>query len=399
MNAFRTRIPLLSGALVFAIATGCGPAVPTVDIAAILPLTGEAAVYGEDIRNGIVMRHEELLAGAEGLGYNVALNVVDSESDPEQAASLLDEAFSSSLAAIGGVTSAEALAMVSVAEEADRVMLSPSASSPALSGASEFFYRLFPSSEVEASTMATFLRDRLNVQRLAVVAEDSAFGRSLADSIEAVWETALVGKVTFTAGSDQNAMVEEALAQQADCIYVGAAGAALAEAIQALRLAGYSGGDRRIATSSALMVEAVMDAAGPAANGVYLTSPVWEPESPEGPALSFIADYEGKYGSTPSYYAGLGYDAMSIYIAALSEVEAINVPSDFLKGMRAVREYPGVTGTIQFRESGDVQKFTRIYQIVEGNPVDFEKYWDEVRKERVKEMERLQRQIEQLQNR
>ena len=449
VNNFRTRTLALPGALCLLLAAGCGPEVPTVNFSAILPMTGPAGIYGEEIANGIQLRQDRLMSGEEELAYNVVVEVIDSEGDPDQAASLLDTAFSTSLAAIGGATSDEALAMVPVADDAGRVLVSPSASSPELSGASEYFYRLFPSAEIEASTMATFLRDRVNVQRLALVVEDSAFGTSLADSVELVWGTELAGRVTFTPSSDQNAMVQEALGYEADGIYVAASGAALAEAIQALRLAGFEGSGKRLATSSSLMIEAVLDAAGPAANDVYMTAPVFDVNSPDEPTASFVADYREKFTdpaawtayqealaenerakaavqgmdlgdsglataraeaeaaaealataedalNTPSYYAGLGYDSMGVLIGALAELEVINVPSDFLKGMRGIRELPGVTGTIQFRETGDVQKFTRIYQIVGGEPVDFEQYWDEYTRKRLEEMEKLQQQIERM---
>ncbi|MXX61528.1 MAG: amino acid ABC transporter substrate-binding protein [Holophagales bacterium] len=446
---FRTRTPVLLGALCLLLMAGCGPEVPTVNFSVILPMTGPAGIYGEEIANGIQLRQDRLTAGEEQLAYNVVVEVIDSEGDAQQAASLLETAFSTSLAAIGGATSAEALAMVPVAEDADRVLVSPSASSPELSGASEYFYRLFPSAEIEASTMATFLRDRVSVQRLALVVEDSAFGNSLADAVELVWGTELAGRVTFTPSSDQNAMVQEALGYEADGIYVAASGAALAEAIQALRLAGFEGSGKRLATSSSLMIEAVLDAAGPAANDVYMTAPVFDVDSPDEPTASFVADYREKFTdpaawtvyqeavaederartalqgmdlgnpglaaarteaeaavealaaakealNTPSYYAGLGYDSMGVLIGALAELEVINVPSDFLKGMRAIRELPGVTGTIQFRETGDVQKFTRIYQIVDGKPVDFEQYWEEYTRKRLEEMQALQQRIERM---
>ncbi len=446
---FRTRTPALSGALCLLLAAGCGPEVPTVNFSVILPITGPAGMYGEEIANGIRLRHERLTGGDEELAYDVVIDVVDSEGDAQQAASLLETAFSTSLAAIGGATSAEALAMAPVADDADRVLVSPSASSPELSGVSEYFYRLIPSAEVEATTMATFLRDRVNVQQLALVVEDSVFGTSLADALESAWGTELAGRVTFTPSSDQNAMVAEAIGYEADGIYVAASGAALAEAIQALRLAGFEAGDKRLATSSSLMIESVLDAAGPAANDVYLTAPVFDVASPDEPTASFVAAYREKFtdpaawvayqeavaeneraktalqgmdlGSpglataradaeaavealaaaegalnTPGYYAGLGYDSMGVLIGALAELDAINVPSDFLKGMRAIRELPGVTGTIQFRETGDVQKFTRIYQIVEGEPVDFEQYWEEYTRQRLEEMQAIQERIERM---
>lgn len=392
--SFRTRILALLGALCLLVAVGCGPEVPTVTVSAIVPLTGEAQVYGQEIANGIQLRHERLMAGEEALGYNVVLEVVDTEGDPAQAASQLETAFTSSLAAIGGVTSDEALAMIPVVNEADRVLLSPSASSPELSGVSEFFYRLYPSAEIEASTMATFLRDRLQVERLVVVAHDTAFGTSLADAIAAVWGTQLAGRVVFTAASDQNAMVEEALGYDADAIYVAASGSALAEAMQALRLGGFDEAHDYLAASSSLAIESVMTEAGPAANNSVLTAPPYDTESLDEPVASFVAAYQEKHGTVPSYYAALGYDALWVYIEALSEVDVIAVPSDFLKGMRAVRELQGVTGNIQFRETGDVQKFTRIYQIVDGKLVDFEKYQKERREELMKKIQENMRQLE-----
>ena len=392
--SLRKRTLVLLGAFSLLPAVGCGPEVPTVTITAVAPLTGEAAVYGQEIANGIQLRHERLMAGEEDIGYNVVLEIVDSESDAAQAAALLDTAFETSLAAIGGVTSDEALAMIPVVEEADRVLLSPSASSPKLSGVSEFFYRLYPSAEIEASTMATFLRDRLQVTRLVLVVQDTAFGTSLADAIEAVWGTQLAGRVVFTASSDQNAMVDEALGYEADAIYVAASGAALAEAMQALRLGGYNEAHDYLATSSSLAIESVLEAVGPAGNNSFMTAPLYEPESLEEPVASFVAAYQEKHGTMPSYYAGLGYDALWVYIAALSEVDVIAVPSDFLKGMRAVRELQGVTGNIQFRETGDVQKFTRIYQIVDGKAVDFEKHQKQRRDELMKKMQETMRDIE-----
>ena len=392
--SLRTRTLALLGALCLLVAVGCGPEVPTVTVSAIVPLTGEAQVYGQEIANGIQLRHERLMAGEEALGYNVVLEVVDTEGDPAQAASQLETAFTSSLAAIGGVTSDEALAMIPVVNEADRVLLSPSASSPELSGVSEFFYRLYPSAEIEASTMATFLRDRLQVERLVVVAHDTAFGSSLADAIESVWGTQLAGRVVFTAASDQNAMVEEALGYDADAIYVAASGSALAEAMQALRLGGFDEAHDYLAASSSLAIESVMTEAGPAANNSVLTAPPYDTESLDEPVASFVAAYQEKHGTVPSYYAALGYDALWVYIEALSEVDVIAVPSDFLKGMRAVRELQGVTGNIQFRETGDVQKFTRIYQIVDGKLVDFEKYQKERREELMKKIQENMRQLE-----
>ena len=65
VNNFRTRTLALPGALCLLLAAGCGPEVPTVNFSVILPMTGPAGIYGEEIANGIQLRHEQLMSGDE----------------------------------------------------------------------------------------------------------------------------------------------------------------------------------------------------------------------------------------------------------------------------------------------------------------------------------------------
>ena len=92
------------------------------------------------------------------VAYHVfELTILDSESDPQKAAQHLTQLFEDgTLAVIGGVTTAEALAMVPAADLANRVLLSPSASSPELTGISEFFFRVFFSDFDEGIKMGHF---------------------------------------------------------------------------------------------------------------------------------------------------------------------------------------------------------------------------------------------------
>ena len=372
----------------------------TVEFTAILPLSGDAAIYGQSIQRGIELGIEQLASDSPG-GFAVTLKVEDSESDATKAADLLRQAYTTSTAVIGGVTSDEALAMVEVADSQERILLSPSASSPELSGKSRYFFRIFPSSVAESAPLAAFVADRLLAREVVIVAQEDSFGegaiKTFKESFGAKGE--ILGTIRFAVDDfDFRATVAEAMKilppvvneeKDVRAIYVAATGNALANALKALRAGGFDRGKDYLITSSALANPKVLEAAGDGAERCYFTQTPYDTASEKEPMKSFVEAYRAKYSEEPDIYAAHGYDTVSVFVRALEERGAA-LPSDFVKGMRAVQDHAGVTGTIQFRETGDVQKFMRVYFVSEGQPRDFEEFIKEWQAEMNRRMQEIQ---------
>lgn len=383
----------------------------TVQLGAVLPLTGNAQVYGQAIKKGIDLAMKE----AQDLtdlprGATVTMTITDSASDPQQAAQKLREAFSAgALAVIGGVTSAEALAMVPVANEADRVLLSPSASSKELSGISRNFYRIFPSAEAEAVALSNHTVNTLQVKTLAILADATAFGQGLAQNFQENYERAggtVAETLTFEPDTtDLSALAQQVVALQRQAaraeggqqagfaVFVAAAGDDLANALRTLRQQGY---EARILASSALASLDVLRAAGESAEFVYFAQTPFDPDGTDEPMASFAAAYQQEYGERPTFYAAHGYDAVMVLLQALREADSTDA-INFRTGMRSIANLPGVTGSIQFRENGDVQRFMRVHLVSEGKPRDFEDYMQGRRQEIIehqKELDRRRRELE-----
>jgi branched-chain amino acid transport system substrate-binding protein len=361
---------------------------------AILPLTGAGQVYGESIQRGVELAFEDLSQDPQ-LGYTIALEVEDSASDPQHAVGLLEDAYSGSLAAIGGVTSDEALAMVEVADDAGKVLLSPSASSPKLSGISSNFFRIFPNSRDEAVAMTNFLGETLQVAELVVVQEETAYGEGLAGALAEVFTGQIVSTLKIASADQAPAVAREAVELDPKAVYLAADGDELAAVMKALRGAGFDGEDDWILSSSALANPRVIERAEGAAERSFLTQTVFDPTSEEEPMRSFSDDFQAKYGVLPDYYAAHGYDAMTVLVTALKEGGG-TLPSDFMKGMRTINNFPGVTGNLQFRESGDVQKFVRIFYIAGGQLQDYVEWKKEREEEIRKRIEDIRRRRERL---
>ena len=383
-----TFLLLSIAALLF---SACPPAANK-KIAVVLPLTGEYSQYGEAIRRGLDLAYEELVAA----GSDVTIEVLDSQSDPATGRELLDGAMINSIGAIGGATSAEAVEGIQAADSRNVALLSPTASSPELSGASRNFFRIFPSGDKESAILAGFIANQLQSERLAILFENDPYGRATAESIKSVYTGEVVAEAFFETGDVMADAIAQIVEADPQAVYVATIGDNLATAIRELRAAGIVDNDDKrqwIVTGSPLVSPAVLEAAGDAANRVFLAQTAFDVTSEQDPVASFVKAYEAKHGNIPGYYAAHGYDVMRVAAEAANNTES-GLAGDFIKALRAINNFPGVTGSIQFREGGDVQKFTRVYWIVDGVAVDYEDYIKR-RMEKLREDRReLERQME-----
>ena len=385
----RRVVVLLAG---LAVLLGCGGG-DAVKIGAVLPLSGEWSIYGQPIKNGIDLAYKELTEAGD-FPYQIELVVADSESNPELAKQRLAELYGDGAAAvIGGATSAEALQMVAVADQYDRVLLSPSASNPELTGISKNFYRVFLSDAREGTTMASFAFGKLGIKSAVILSKEEAYAKGIQVVFANEFQRQggeVLDMIEFPANPDVSGLVERVMTVSPEAVYIAAYAADIASLLTALRSAGY---EKYIFTTSAFAAPAVIEQQGENAEGVFLTQSVFEPESEDPLIEGFVDTYRAAYGVPPDLYAAHGYDAMLILAETLRKSGPI--ASDFWKGMSSIREFPGVTGMIQFDERGDVQKFPHVYVVEEGNLIDYEAEVEKRRRElleRLRELERRQRQ-------
>jgi branched-chain amino acid transport system substrate-binding protein len=358
----------------------------------VLPLTGPWSIYGQPIKNGIELAYQDL-NDQGAFPHDLELSIVDSASDPDTAKQLLAELYGGgAVAVIGGATSSEALQMVPVADQYDRVLLSPSASNPELTGISKNFYRVFLSDAREGTTMASFAFGKLGIKSAVILAKEEAYAKGI--QVVFANEFARQGGevldlIEFPATSDVSGLVGRVMTLSPEAVYIAAYAPDIAGLLTALRSEGY---DNYIFTTSAFAAPAIIEQQGERAEGVFLTQTVFDPESEEAKIQEFVNSYRELYGVPPDLYAAHGYDAMMVLAEALRKSGPI--ASDFWKGITSIREFDGVTGMIQFDERGDVQKFPRVYVVEDGNLVDYEAEVERRRRElldRLRELEQRQR--------
>ncbi len=370
------------------LAAGCAKDA-SVKIGAVLPLTGPWQLYGQPVRKGVELAFEELQASND-LPFEIDLMVSDTESDAAKGNELMRQAIDDgAVAVIGGVTSAEALEMVAVADRFDRVLLSPSASNPQLTGISRNFYRVFPSDAKEGTTMGNFASQKLGLKTVAIVAKEETYAAGIQAVFAAEFERnggQVLEVIEYPEGAgDFSGLIARVVGLKPDAVYLAAYADDIGKMIAQVKTQKFEG---RILTTSAFSTPEAIEQTGDDAEGVFLTQAGFEPASEEPKVQAFVEAYRTKHGFAPDLYAAHGYDAMMVVVEGLKQ--GVDVPSDLWKKVRGLRDYYGVTGAIQFDERGDVQKFPRVYVVQNGNLVDYEREIEARRRALIDRLHELQ---------
>ena len=347
-------------------------------VGVILPTTGPAASYGESIESGMRLA---LSDARERAALPTGFEVVwaDSGSDPTRAVAefrtMVEERGAKLV--IGGVTSAEAMALIPRLDEFDVVCLSPSASAPGLAQQSRLFFRIYPSDELEGHTAANFLFERLGKHDVLLFTGDTEYTRGIKPEFLKQYEEALGGTVVDDIALTEDGWQEvaaRALARgNVEAVYaIGYA----EEILSVVRFLSDRGFEGRIVTTSAFYSGDVIREAGDAAEGVLFPLPPFDRTSEKEPVLSFVNRYMDTYERAPDVFAAHGFDVMGLAIQVMNYAK----PPETLEILKAlnygVAEFMGVTGPILFDDYGDVKHYPMMFIVHGGQVLSYQRFLD-----------------------
>ena len=149
MSSFR-RVLVLSLIAMTAAAIGCSN---DVKVGAIISETGAVATYGNSVRKGIDLALDEINAAGGYKGGTFTVVYRDDATMPDIGTQVAHELIEQEQVdyIIGAVSSPVTLEIAPICEEVGVVLLSPSASAPAISDAGDFIFRNYPSDILEGT--------------------------------------------------------------------------------------------------------------------------------------------------------------------------------------------------------------------------------------------------------
>jgi branched-chain amino acid transport system substrate-binding protein len=306
--------------------------------------------YGEMSKRGIelAIEHVNQEGGVAGRPLRIAMR--NDKGDGARAVSIASEFLDTRevVAVVGHVNSGTMLAAAHVYAEG-LPAVSTTASTPDLTGISPWVFRVISSDSVNGLDLARHARAQ-GFTRAAILYENNAYGRGLAQSFERNFRGTVVASDPIP--SDNDANVEPFVAWIAtrtpDVIFVagteGSGRAILREARRQQLRAALMGSDgwAGIVRDTAL------------AEGVYVGAP-FTAQEPREAVQRFAAAFRQRFGREPDGNAALAYDATRLVARAVAEGGGTrNGVREWLASRNATNAFPGVTGPLAFHASGDV---------------------------------------------
>ena len=281
----------------------------------------------------------------------VTLERFDTEGDPAKATPVAtqiagDDTF---IGVLGGAFSGETRATKTIYQDGGVPMISQSATATDLTQDDpvEVFHRLVPYDDYQGAAIAKYLTDEVGASKVFVVDNSEAYGEPLADRVEETLGDAMVQRDKTQVGqTDFAPTISKMESAEPDAIFYGGYIAEAAPLLKQIRDAGieapFVGGDGLYGADFG-------NAVGDAGEGAVVMCPC----APIEEDSTFAADFEEEFGSAPGAYAAEGYDAMSVFLAALDD--GARTREEVLEFVSSY-EGEGLSKDIAFDEAGDVPK-------------------------------------------
>lgn len=333
------------------------------------PLSGGGAPYGDATKGGVQFAVDKLNANGGIHGRQIQVIYEDGKCNGKDAATAASKLVNIDNVKyiIGMPCSGEVLSVAPISEP-KKVVLLVQGSSPDITNAGKYIFRVFPSDLISSQTVADHAIAK-GKKTAAAIVENTEYSVALDKAFEPYYEK-LGGKITDSETYDSNTTDFRSILSKIKTsnpqmllidAQVGSNAARIAKqardlGIQAQFYTLYFSGDDFVKSSDAV-------------NGTYIVDvPILNATDPK--TQGFITDYKKGYSSDPAYlfFTGGSYDETNILAQALAQVgDDTDAVSQYLYKLPS---YTGTIGTYHFDQNGDVVGVPlRMLQVVNGKTV------------------------------
>ena len=363
----------LSVMLAIALVLVCGLAsADALKIGVIGPMTGPAADYGLACQRGAIIAANEINAAA---GETVIeLLIEDDEHNAEKSVNAYHTVLDNGAQMIAGTTTTTPCIAVGAEAYSDRVfMLTPSASSTAVTEDKDNVYQVCFTDPAQGTASAQYIKENSLGTKIAVIYNNAdAYSTGIYQTFVAEAATQgleIVATSTFTDDTtDFSVQVTEAQKAGADLVFLPIYYTPASMILQQAKGMDYApiffGVD---GMDGILSIEGFDQSL---AEGVMLLTP-FAADATDEMTVNFVTAYNAEFGVTPSQFAADNYDAVyALYNASKNAgIDASTSAEDacekLIEQFKSL-EFTGLTGTMSWNEDGSVTKTPKAVVIKGG---------------------------------
>jgi branched-chain amino acid transport system substrate-binding protein len=338
---------------VISIAMLCGTAVRAdILIGLAGPITGKEGWYGAQLERGAALAVADLNAAGGVLGQQVELITADDFCDPEQAVAAAKKLVSDEVVfVVGHYCSGASIPASQIYEAGGVLMISPTSSNPMLTelGRANVF-RIMYRDDATGMVAGNYLADHWSDQKIAILHDDTVYGRGLAEETKKQLNRRGVTEVVYQAYAPgkNNYGAEIDLIQDANIavLYVGGYPTEIALMARAARDRDYP---LQVVTGMTLASEDFGLIAGGGADGTHFID---NPDPRERVEAAPLVERFRASGFEPEGYTLHAYAAVQVWAQAAEQAGSLALEA-MIETLRQ-HQFDTVLGPIDFDDKGDL---------------------------------------------
>jgi branched-chain amino acid transport system substrate-binding protein len=335
---------------------GCGEKKST-KVGSVLRLS-IGAEHGIPSKRGVLMAVEEVNQAGGINGMKVEAVVEDEKDSPTTGVNAVQKLINVDkvIAMVGPMTSGAASAAAKTAEEAKVVMVTPTATTPKLSGIGQYVYRGCSRIDTQSQVMTQYIAEKLKPKTVAILFSNEPYGKGCAEAFGKDFAKVgiqVVATESFNRGSrDFKSELTKIKEKNPDILFIpGYTPETAPAAAQARQL----GMNQKIIGVYGDMDPVYAQLAGAAAEGHLINGEYDEDyDTPKNKKFREAYYAKAKEAKEPVniMFAALCYDSASLILEGIKK----NGPTSegVKKFLDTVKDFDGVTGKLSFDDKHDV---------------------------------------------
>ena len=345
----------------------------TFKIGGIGPLTGDAANYGNSVKNGCQVAVDEINAAGGANGKKLELLFEDDVNDAEKSVNAYNTLMDQGVQAIvGSVTSSPCIAVAAESEKDGILQITPSGSAKECTAGSNAF-RICFTDPLQGEVMAKYIKDK-GINKIAMIYDVSNdYSKGIHDAFAAKFTELggqLVDDESFSKGDiDFKTQLTKVKTSGAEALFLPIYYTEASLILQQANTMGYAPQFFGCDGMDGILQVENFDVK--LAEGLMLLTP-FAADATDDLTVNFVKSYEEAYGETPIQFAADAYDAVYIIKAAMEEANVTPDMSasdicDAMEGVMTQIKVDGLPGSnMSWTEDGEPEKDPKAVQVVDG---------------------------------
>jgi branched-chain amino acid transport system substrate-binding protein len=358
---FKRTLIASAAALALASVVAAAPAAAQIKIGTAGPMTGSNASFGVQLKEGAEQAVADINAKGGVLGKQLVLEIGDDACDPKQAVSVANKFAGDKVVFVDGhFCSSSSIPASKVYTEEGILMMTPASTNPKFTDEGSWnTFRDCGRDDQQGAVAGAYLAKEFKGRKIAILHDNSAYGKGLADETKKNLNKAGVTEALYTpyvpGEKDYSALVSRMKQAGIDVIYIGGyhteTGLIIKQSKEQGMNATFVGGD-------ALVTSEFWQITGSQGEGTIMTFPSDPRVRPS--AKDVVAAFKAK-NIDPEGYVLYAYAAIQIWAEAATKAGTTD-PKKVAETLKA-NSWDSVLGKISYDKKGDVTVSDYVFYI------------------------------------